>query len=289
MSFRRKRWSWIAGALLVAFGLPLLRARAIRRAEREGAEARAEGAAYEARAESLSAPLGQRVVEPLACSNCGAAVPLASGAATACRHCRASVPIPGVYARLVEVRAGLREALARQVEALAAHRRARSPWIAVPMLVGVGGCYLFASLRTASSGIELAQFVAGAAGVGLVVGALGQATHDGAKLDAAVASLTARRTAGDGYACRTCGGPLATVEDGAAELCAYCGAQNLVLADTARAARRDAAHTAAVGHSVAALLADVRAARLEALRVPVQAIAAMAGVIALVGVIAMSL
>ncbi|CAN5858412.1 hypothetical protein BH11MYX2_BH11MYX2_05730 [soil metagenome] len=197
----------------------------------------------------------------LTCKNCGAAVMLVATETTTCSACKQSVDIPTDYIALVKSREEIAQKLPAET---AVFRRARilgHPVFAVALIVGSYGVWKLYGLMTR---IVLGGTMGSAAGVtgfiitfpllfaplAVFVTGVGQ-LFGGVKLRGTVPALAAVKD-DKGYACRGCGAALGSSVDGVAELCLYCGTQNLISANVAAGASKASATSRALDLSIRA-------------------------------------
>jgi hypothetical protein len=213
---------------------------------------------------------GKRTAEPiptrdptllaaLTCKNCGAPVMLVASETTTCSACKATVDIPADYASLVKSRAEIATKLPAEA---AVFRRARilgHPLFAVAIILSSYGVWkLFGVVMR----IVMRGSLGSAAGVtgfiiafpmlfaplAVLVTGVGQ-LFGGVKLRGTVPALAAVKD-DKGYSCRGCGAALGSTTDGVAELCLYCGTQNLISANIAASASKASATARALDISI---------------------------------------
>jgi uncharacterized Zn finger protein (UPF0148 family) len=261
-----------AGVLIVSLGALILGWRKRQEAEASSAAARrALGSGAPPEAPAGAPPSTPREADLLACSSCGAPVPLAGSGQVRCRACGASVGVPEAYGRLLAAR---RELVDRTTSELAALRRAEiathpvAALVPAALSVGMGLWLRGVVFRPADGyGPAILNVVVGAMAVGLLLSAIGQ-LFGYSRLQSTLPALRASRAAdGRGFDCRSCGAPLRALEDGA-EVCLYCGAQNLIEAKIAQAATAAQARAAASALTLQAAVAQVREAFWVALSYP---------------------
>ncbi|HEY4178670.1 MAG TPA: hypothetical protein VGM90_17610 [Kofleriaceae bacterium] len=195
----------------------------------------------------------------LTCKNCGAAVMLVGSEKTTCTSCKQSVDIPADYVALVTSR----EEIAKKLPAEASvFRRARilgHPLFALAIILSSYGTWKLYGLlvRVAmASGLSSAAGTTGFivtfpmlfAPLAVFVSGVGQLLG-GVKLRGTVPALAAVKD-DKGYACRGCGAALGSTTDGVAELCLYCGTQNLIAANVAASASKASATSRALDVSI---------------------------------------
>jgi hypothetical protein len=282
---RRSRVVIALGAVLTLLSAGLL---VLVRWLREVVETLEHRADYRARtamaaAAATVAAEGEHAV--LRCERCATPVALAARPAVACPGCDAEVRLPAEYTSLVASRQAVAAALPREAAAL---RRARIVGHPLFALVIAGAAYasfegIAAILRRViDSGSPWAvDYFLVAHPLMYVPLGLGYVAvcqlFGGRTLMRRAPSLAAVK--GErGYACRGCGGPLGATHDGVAELCLYCGVQNLITTGMAAGA--------ASARGVAEALADnVRSAsasfwaRFWSLWLPVLKLIGVVGVI----------
>jgi DNA-directed RNA polymerase subunit RPC12/RpoP len=209
--------------------------------------------------------------EILRCGACGAPVPLSEQGSVACRACGAAVAIPPAYGALLAARRDLVARTTRELSALRAAGLATHPAGAVVLLAIAAGLALWLRGHEADPNDGIAQIllvsVIGGLTFGLPFSAIGQLLGF-RRLRSVVPELQAR-LAGDGrgFDCRSCGAPLRGMQDGA-EVCLYCGAQNLIESGLTQAAAAARAGATASTLTFEAAIAQIRQAFWTALTVP---------------------
>ena len=195
----------------------------------------------------------------LTCKNCGAAIMLVASEKTTCLSCKESVDIPGDYVMLVKSR---EEVAAKLPAEAAVFRRASAlghPLFAVAIILssyGVWKLYGVFMRVVMSGGIGSAAGITGFmitfpllfAPIAVFVTGVGQ-LFGGVKLRETVPALAAVKE-DKGYACRGCGAALGSTSDGVAELCLYCGTQNLISANVTASASKASATSRALDISI---------------------------------------
>jgi DNA-directed RNA polymerase subunit RPC12/RpoP len=189
------------------------------------------------------------VLEPLACSECGAKVPLSIAESIRCEHCDHEVVVPERWRVAAEAKAAS-EAVRREVEPQW-EALTRPPSLAfeigaataVFVLPAIASWIVLTNVWPPPTPVTTIGVVAVPA---LLPGALAWlwAATMGATVLRMRRALRARGTAGGELSCRSCGAPLAVAEGALASTCRYCGTDSLVrdLPPTAASvAERDAA------------------------------------------------
>jgi hypothetical protein len=278
---RTERRAYVAVLWLVAVGFPLWLRRATKRAERARYQARAEIDAASS-APRGGAKLGERTLDVLACTGCGGPVALVDAPSTTCAHCRAPVAIPPEYVALVRAAAELRAVAARHAAALRRFELAVNPLFAIPLAGATVG--LFFALNHAGDVDAIGWAAPTMVGLlfGLFFATIGQLVAF-ADVRSRKEALAAAPIASGGHACRVCGAPLSSVEDGVARACVYCGAQSLLVADAAAAASRDRREAAEARASAGELVADARLHVLEMAQPVAFYVTLFTGLVAIVG------
>ncbi len=276
------------GAFLVVAALAILGI--VRRkaaASREAAARRALEAASTP-GDEVDEHAGHRL-ELLTCAACGAPVGLVAAAEVACLRCSAPVAIPPAYVELARARDVVVEKTRIEASALRATERVTHPLAAAATAAAAGALLvvlrrlvtgaLAAEAHSLSSDLGMLYLVALVLPLGLFIAALGQLSTSG-QLRPVRETFEARgATDGRGFECRSCSAPLREVREGAADVCAYCGAQNLIPDQMKRSARKERSAARALGANAELARAVASSSLWRGLSIPLFLLGVLGGLV----------